>query len=56
MFKKFHVTKPNRTGFMKSADREVTFFQFDDLLENTNQINLRIYTNDYHAHALFYGI
>ncbi|PKY22724.1 hypothetical protein RhiirB3_410964 [Rhizophagus irregularis] len=26
MFKKFHVTKPNRTGFMKSADREVTFF------------------------------
>ncbi|GBC11273.1 hypothetical protein RIR_e71952_A0A2I1EKS6_9GLOM [Rhizophagus irregularis DAOM 181602=DAOM 197198] len=23
MFKKFHVTKPNRTGFMKS---EVTFF------------------------------
>ncbi|RGB35824.1 hypothetical protein C1646_784766 [Rhizophagus diaphanus] len=50
-FEKFHVTKPHRTGFNKIYEFRRSrsfFFEIVDQLPDTNEIHLKIYTNDYH--------
>ncbi|PKK67457.1 hypothetical protein RhiirC2_783479 [Rhizophagus irregularis] len=49
--KKFHVTTPKRTGYNKIYEirRSRTFlFELADRDSNTNEIHLKIHTNDYH--------
>ncbi|PKK67416.1 hypothetical protein RhiirC2_714136 [Rhizophagus irregularis] len=49
--KKFHVTTPKRTGYNKIYEirRSRTFlFELADRDLNTNEIHLKIHTNDYH--------
>ncbi|RGB30928.1 hypothetical protein C1646_278135 [Rhizophagus diaphanus] len=50
-FEKFHVTKSHRTGFNKIYKFRCSksfFFEIVDQLPDTNEIHLKIYTNDYH--------
>ncbi|RGB23151.1 hypothetical protein C1646_729137, partial [Rhizophagus diaphanus] len=50
-FEKFHVTKSHRTGFNKIYEfrrSKSFFFEIVDQLPDTNEIHLKIYTNDYH--------
>ncbi|POG82770.1 hypothetical protein GLOIN_2v1493568 [Rhizophagus irregularis DAOM 181602=DAOM 197198] len=50
-FHKFHVTKPNRAGCNKIYEirrSKSFFFELADPSANTNDIHLKIHTNDYH--------
>ncbi|PKY58078.1 hypothetical protein RhiirA4_479686 [Rhizophagus irregularis] len=50
-FSKFHVTRSNRAGYNKIYEirrSKSYFFELGDLPKDTNEIHLRIYTNDYH--------
>ncbi|PKY63053.1 hypothetical protein RhiirA4_490814, partial [Rhizophagus irregularis] len=58
-FSKFHVTRPNRAGYNKIYEIRRSrsyFFELNDLPTNTNDIHLRIHTNDYHMKStpIFY--
>ncbi|EXX66250.1 hypothetical protein RirG_125600 [Rhizophagus irregularis DAOM 197198w] len=49
--KKFHVTTPKQSGFNKIYEIRRSrsfFFELADCNENTNEIHLKIHTNDYH--------
>jgi hypothetical protein len=53
-FKKFHVTTPKRSGFNKIYEIRRSrsyFFELADRTQNTNDIHLKIYTNDYHMNT-----
>ncbi|CAB4416246.1 unnamed protein product [Rhizophagus irregularis] len=50
-FSKFHVTVPRRSGYNKMYEIRRSrsfFFELDDHPQNTNDIHLKIHTNDYH--------
>ncbi|RGB30422.1 hypothetical protein C1646_292720 [Rhizophagus diaphanus] len=50
-FKKFHVTKIQKSGYNKIYENHHSksfFFEIVDQIENTNQIHLKIHTNDLH--------
>ena len=50
-FKKFHVTKVKKSGYNKIYEfrrSKSFFFEVADQIPNTNEIHLRIHTNDYH--------
>ncbi|PKK79001.1 hypothetical protein RhiirC2_705367 [Rhizophagus irregularis] len=50
-FSKFHVTLPRRSGYNKIYEirrSKSFFFELDDHPQNTNDIHLKIHTNDYH--------
>ncbi|PKY52749.1 hypothetical protein RhiirA4_470579 [Rhizophagus irregularis] len=50
-FHKFHVTRPNRAGCNKIYEirrSKSFFFELANRVTNTNDIHLKIYTNDYH--------
>jgi hypothetical protein len=50
-FKKFHVTRLNRAGSNKIYEinrLKSFFFELADQPQSTNNIHLKIYTNDYH--------
>ncbi|CAB4439661.1 unnamed protein product [Rhizophagus irregularis] len=50
-FSKFHVTVPRRSGYNKMYEIRRSrsfFFELDDHPKNTNDIHLKIHTNDYH--------
>ncbi|EXX72643.1 hypothetical protein RirG_067450 [Rhizophagus irregularis DAOM 197198w] len=49
--KKFHVTMPKRSGYNKIYEIRRSrsfFFELADHNQNTNEIHLKIHTNDYH--------
>uniref|UniRef100_U9T2B7 DUF8211 domain-containing protein n=1 Tax=Rhizophagus irregularis (strain DAOM 181602 / DAOM 197198 / MUCL 43194) TaxID=747089 RepID=U9T2B7_RHIID len=49
--KKFHVTTPKRSGYNKIYEIRRSrsfFFELADHNQNTNEIHLKIHTNDYH--------
>ncbi|PKK78336.1 hypothetical protein RhiirC2_770303 [Rhizophagus irregularis] len=50
-FSKFHVTLPRRSGYNRIYEIRRSrsfFFELDDHPQNTNDIHLKIHTNDYH--------
>ncbi|PKY56499.1 hypothetical protein RhiirA4_476834 [Rhizophagus irregularis] len=53
-FSKFHVTLPRRSGYNKIYEIRRSrsfFFELDDHPQNTNDIHLKIHTNDYHMNT-----
>ncbi|PKY57644.1 hypothetical protein RhiirA4_478839 [Rhizophagus irregularis] len=51
LVQKFHVTRPNRAGYNKIYEirrSKSFFFELVDQISNTNEIHLKIHTNDYH--------
>ncbi|POG82363.1 hypothetical protein GLOIN_2v1497862, partial [Rhizophagus irregularis DAOM 181602=DAOM 197198] len=54
-FNKFHVTRPNRAGCNKIYEirrSKSFFFELADSSANTNDIHLKIHTNDYHMNSI----
>ncbi|EXX71130.1 hypothetical protein RirG_081260 [Rhizophagus irregularis DAOM 197198w] len=52
--KKFHVTTPKRSGYNKIYEIRRSrsfFFELADHNQNTNEIHLKIHTNDYHMNT-----
>ncbi|PKC58942.1 hypothetical protein RhiirA1_540776 [Rhizophagus irregularis] len=53
-FSKFHVTSPRRSGYNRIYEIRRSrsfFFELDDHPQNTNDIHLKIHTNDYHMNT-----
>ncbi|EXX65444.1 hypothetical protein RirG_133260 [Rhizophagus irregularis DAOM 197198w] len=53
-FSKFHVTLPRRSGYNRIYEIRRSrsfFFELDDHPQNTNDIHLKIHTNDYHMNT-----
>lgn len=54
LIKKFHVTKPTRTGYNKIYEIRCSrcyFFELADQRTSTNPLNFIIHTNDYHINT-----
>ncbi|PKY56023.1 hypothetical protein RhiirA4_509744 [Rhizophagus irregularis] len=54
-YEKFHVTPHHRAGYNKIYNFRRSrsfFFELVDLISDTNQIELKIYTNDYHMSSI----
>ncbi|EXX71993.1 hypothetical protein RirG_073580 [Rhizophagus irregularis DAOM 197198w] len=54
-YEKFHVTPHQRAGYNKIYNFRCSksfFFELVDHLPNTNQLQLKIYTNDYHMSSI----